>query len=256
MKTVIRSEKWMIVIVLTLFAISLVIGYFSMKARYQLVDVRIQASDATQQMEMMEARLAKPITPPDLTKMNQAIPPDWQLPRFFADVTLLANEYEIQIHFLTPGDPIQPEPSEEEQNADQAQNSPDASNGEESMTASEREADQTEGNEASQEESISPKPPKSLPGVYTLPLILEVKGNITEVLAFIDELQRLPRLVWVTGFELLVEDPDENRLYQKPINLRINLNLYSRAPWNAVEYAEEWPFDIQPAKNEEAFDTL
>lgn len=268
MKSMTRSEKWTLAITLFWAVFGCIIGYFAWQARNELADIRMQASDATQQVKMMEARLSKTLTSPDLKKMNQAIPPDWQLPRFFADVTLLANEHKVQIHSLTPGELIRPEPTEESQNA---------SDGEESLPASEREAGQTAGsdkeqdsnvdlgddevaennNEANPEESLGPLPPKSLTGVYTLPVMLEVKGNITEVLAFIDELQQLPRLVWVTGFELLMEEPDQKdyQINQKPIDLQINLNLYSHAPWAAVEYVEEWPFEIRPAENEEAFDT-
>lgn len=136
MKSMTRSEKWVLVMILLLAVLGCIIGYFAWQTSNELADVRMQASDATRQVEMMEARLAKEITPPDLTKMNLAIPPDWQMHRFFADVTMLANEYEIQIHSLTPGEPIQPVPSQEPQ---------EETAGGEDAAELEGESDQTEG---------------------------------------------------------------------------------------------------------------
>ncbi|OUM87216.1 MAG: hypothetical protein BAA01_09105 [Bacillus thermozeamaize] len=267
MKSMTQSEKWLLVVIFVLLVLGCVTGYFAWQASSRLADVRMQASDASRQVEMMEARLAKAVSPPDLATMNRAIPADWEMPRFFADVTLLANAYDLQIHAVTPGEPIQPEPRQESQSsaadgkgaADEAEGADKTDGGEETDGA--EKAEKTDGGGDAADEhaggkAFSPEPPASLSGVYTLPLTLQVKGNITEVLAFIDELQHLPRLVWVTGFELLVEDEEQDagKMFQKPIDLKINLNLYSHAPWDVAGYTEDWPFDIQPADNEEAFD--
>lgn len=252
MKSMTRAQKWMLVVNLLLIVLIGVAGYYTWNAKTILADVRSEASYATQQLERIEAQLAKAIVPPDLAELNQAIPVDWQIARFFADLTMLSNEYEIQIFSVSPGEPIQPAATP---------STDDALDGQEDMTEeSEGEGDTSDGTEtvavAESPSSYSQTPPSSLPNVYTLPLSIELKGNITEVLSFMDRLQQLQRLVWVTGFELLALDPEQDigLIYETPMDLRIHLYIYSKGPWDPVELQEKWPFDIQPAHNKESFD--
>lgn len=222
MKRVFHSEKWLLVGNVILLVVAVVAGYAASQVSERVQEVRLNVSDAARQLEQMEARLAQELPPPDLVEMSRAVPSAWGLPYVFADVTLAMERHHLQVHSFTVGEPVQSDISAEE-------------------TA--------EAADASMEVRYGPEPPKALSGVHALPLALEVKGNIDGVLAFLDELHRWPRLVWVTDFELLAEEPDEAP------DLRIGLNVYAGAPWEAAETVETWPFDIPPANNGEAFGT-
>lgn len=235
-------EKWLLLAGALLLLCAAAGVYAVLQKHEQYRNVRAMAAEASAELQRMKARLAEPVPPPDVAAMGRAVPADWQLPYVIADVTLALERHRLTLQSLSVGDPSSGEtPAAVEMSVpDEPPTAPEQSVTDGMPT-------EGDGGLAGESKYYGPHPPSSLPGIRGLPLILDVAGPVHGVLAFIDELQQWPRLVWITGLELLAEQPDS------PPELRIYFNVYAGAPWDGAETAPPWPISVQPAGNGKAF---
>ncbi|MFO7264123.1 MAG: hypothetical protein C0P68_008325 [Bacillota bacterium] len=237
MKSVFLSEKWLLLVSILLLLKALLGIYAVLQKNEQLQEARVKTAQAQAELERMKARLAQPVSPPDVEAMSRAVPSDWQLPYVLADVTLSLQRHGLQLQSLSVGEPVQGDASVEKEE-------------EAAETTEELAVDPSEGMEPSAESSrgerFGPQPPAALAGIRTLPLVLDVTGPIGGGLAFLDDLHQWPRLVWLTGLELAAEASDE------PPDWRVYMNVYAGALWEGTE-EDTWPFSIPSANNGQAF---
>ncbi len=226
-------EKWLLLTSVVLFFVALAGTYAVVQKSEQLQELEAKTADVSVELEWMKTRLAEPVPPLDMVAMSRAVPADWNLPYVLSDVTMALNRHGLTIHSLTVGEPV----------------SAVESGGEEPEEAEETETleDMATEASASAEMRFGPQPPSSLAGIRTLPVVLEVSGPIGGTLALLDELHQWARLIWLTGLELEAEVADELP------ELRVYLNVYAGAPWEAAELKQTWPFSVQPANNAQAF---
>lgn len=310
-------HRWLLLISAGLAVTGGVLAYTSSSAAQAARAAAARLQDAQNQMQLLQRKLSRPVPAPDLTLPARAIPNNWEMARFFADLTTAANTWSIHIASVTPNPPspdpggFKPpgtpgsagattptspggssaNPAGAQGGGNQPSGSPSqatgggagspspsapsspgsvgatpgtATNGSAPGAASgpaaptSGSAGATTGKEA--------VPPAALPGIHSLTIAITAEGTGSNLLAFLDELTAMPRLVWITDYTLDFSGGGSNPggaaggagggagTSTGTARLQLTLTLYSHAPWDSRAVAETpWPFPIQPAGNPEAF---
>ncbi|MDI3257083.1 MAG: hypothetical protein QJR01_05080 [Kyrpidia sp.] len=285
-----------------------ILGYGAIQSRGAAREATARAENASAQVQSLERQVAKPVPPPDLSTVGRAIPNEWEMARFFADLAVAARTRGVSVVSVTPTKPPEdhgayspsgsrpgsggsapktgravpagggtgPAPGTAAPNngnngnggsTGNGQPKPGASGGQTPASAPGAPSGQSPssgpggaagsgsnpGNEAAK--SGDSAPPPSIPGLYTLDLSLEAEGSGANLLGFIDELQAMPRFVWIDEYTLDFSQQNQGAGGTPvPAKLSVKFTLYSHAPWDAKAANETpWPFPIEPAGNPEAF---
>ncbi|MFC4767989.1 hypothetical protein [Effusibacillus consociatus] len=205
--------------------------YLSWQKERIATEVQARADAVTVQMNLLQKQAAQKVNPPDLVKLGRAIPTEWEIGWFFADLTTAAKQSQVTLVQVAPGQPVEKQP---------------AKNG----TAANPPAKQGSSGEA----DLS-SPPPELSGVFALEVALTAQGDPVDLLSFVDQLQRMPRFVWIKEYNLTFEKKGGASAGTGSIAaLTLKLTIYSRAPWDSKPAASvEWPFPVLPAGNDHAF---
>jgi Tfp pilus assembly protein PilO len=232
------------------------LGYLQYQAANQAEEIRREADAADQRVMQLQQRTSKPLKTFNLESLQRAIPEQWEMPRFFADLTVAAEETGVTIASVEPseyqetgaGDHVG-KPSGNpagNQTAKQNGNSQNPQNGK--LTQALGKAIQSLPGQPQNVSPGGPKedktppaevlPPAELKDLHSLTLTISVQGNENSLFAFLDRLQHLPRLVWVNDYEWNLNDTNNP--------LKIDVTIYSHAPWDDKgKESTEWPFPIQ-----------
>jgi Tfp pilus assembly protein PilO len=252
----IKSHKVWLTICILLLLSGGSLGYLQNQAAKQAEEIRREADAADQRVSQLQQRTSKPLKTYNLESLQRAIPEQWEMPRFFADLTIAAEETGVTIASV--------EPSEYQETGTGNQGGKPTGNASGNPTAKPNRTSpgpqngkQTQVQGApiqglpGQPQTVSPgglkgdktppaevQPPAELKDVYSLTLTISVLGKENALLAFLDRLQHLPRLVWVNDYEWNLNDP------KSP--LKLDVNIYSHAPWDATgKDSTDWPFPLQ-----------
>ncbi|HHY65860.1 MAG TPA: hypothetical protein GX517_01445 [Alicyclobacillus sp.] len=290
-------HRWLIVISAALLVTFGVLGYISFSATREARTAAARLKDAQDQMQVLQQKVARPVPVPDLSLPAREIPTNWDMARFFADLTNAAKTWGVHITSVTPNPPtpdpggFQPSgnngsgsasvPSTSGNTANRPVSTPNGNTQPSGMpatpsgstagnTTGSATKGTTSGNASGQaapaEENAGAtkgkegNPPAALPGVHSLTLAVDAEGTGSNLLAFLNELTAMPRLVWITEYTLDFGQGGTRSgggavgAGSGPARLQLTLTLYSHAPWDSRAVAETpWPFPIQPAGNPEAF---
>lgn len=210
--------------------------YISQKQEKMAVEVRTQADAAIQRVNSLQQKAAQQVHPADLAKMGRAIPNDWEMGLFLADLVTAAKEKNVTLVNVSPQAKTNQAPS-------------NSSAGQPNHNQPSKQGEKTEADFSS--------PPPELPGVTSLEVALSAKGGAVNLLSFVDRLQQMPRLVWINEYKLNFNAKGAARQTGARFpasQLDLKLTIYSHAPWDArAAAAVEWPFPIRPAGKEDAF---
>ncbi|MDI3257655.1 MAG: hypothetical protein QJR01_08020 [Kyrpidia sp.] len=275
-----------------------VLGYAAFQSRGAAREATARAENTTAQVQSLERQVAKPVPPPDLSTVGRAIPNEWEMARFFADLAVAARTRGVSVVSVTPTQPPEdrgaytppgsrpgaggsapktgqavpagggtgPTPGTAAPSNGNNGNGGSTGNGEAKPGASGGQPPASApGAPSGQGPSSGPgggaaksggsAPPSQIPGLYTLDLSLEAEGSGPNLLGFVDELQAMPRFVWIDEYTLdFTQQNQRAGGAPVPAKLNVKFTLYSHAPWDAKAANETpWPFPIQPAGNPEAF---
>lgn len=268
-----------------LLVTSAVLGYGAVQSRSAAREAAGRAENTMAQVQSLERQVAKPVPAPDLSAVGRAIPNEWEMARFFADLAVAAKTRRVTVVSVTPAQPPEdrgaytpptsrPGPGESAPKppaqaapaaggtgpasgpAAQSSGSGAGGQGGQGPSPGQSPASGQGPGQGNNPGGGTPKsggaaPPPAIPGLYTLELSIEAEGSGPDLLAFLDELQAMPRFVWINEYTL--DFPKEPQS-PAPSKLNVKLTLYSHAPWDAKAANETpWPFPMEPAGNPEAF---
>jgi Tfp pilus assembly protein PilO len=232
------------------------LGYLQNQAAKQAEEIRREADAADQRVMQLQQRTSKPLKTFDLESLQRAIPEQWEMPRFFADLTMAAEETGVTITSVEPSEYQETGAGNQagKPSGIPAGNQTTKPNGNSQILQNGKQTQaqgkaiqgltgqpQTESPGGPKEDKTPPTevlPPTELKDLHSLTLTISVLGRENALLAFLDRLQHLPRLVWVNDYEWDLND------LKSP--LKIDVTIYSHAPWDGKgKESTDWPFPIQ-----------
>lgn len=277
-QTFTRFHKLLMLLSLILLLASAALGYVANRSAQEAQTVHSSAEQRVQQLNQAKDKLSKPMKAPDAAALNRAIPLNWDMDRFLADLTLAAEATGITLDSVAPAS--YDEPLTDNKNQGKALSS-DTSTGISSSSSgasssmggtamgsasgggtaenvtttnmaantSSASGSSTAGSAASsgnaQKVADETAPPVSLKGIYALTLTVAAEGKEAQLVNFLDRLQQMPRFVWINSYELNVNAGQAGGTGGQPVadKITVKLTLYSHAPWSEKESASlGWPF--------------
>ncbi|GAX88493.1 GspMb/PilO family protein [Effusibacillus lacus] len=221
-------------------------GYLSWQKEKAASEIKGQADAVSQQVTRLQQKIQQKVETPDWKKLGRAIPKDWEMPLFFADLTLAAKDSQVTLVSVTPAI-TKDEPTDKKS---------------ETSTQNGSANNSKQGNK---KETALASPPPELAGIQSLEITVSAEGKPEDLIQFLDRLQQMQRLIWINEYNVcFCKDRaagGSNSGGTKQSSgkgampkLDLKLSLYSHSPWNNDEANTiEWPLPIEPAGNERAF---
>ncbi|WP_018131346.1 hypothetical protein [Effusibacillus pohliae] len=251
------------------------LGYAAWQKAKEAAAADTEADAVAQQVQRLRQKVVQQVNPPDLLKLGRAIPNDWEMALFLADLTNTAKANKVVVTSLTPSGPqadqltknggsakadgsqakggTAAEPKQDKQGSSSAGGTPAQLRGQQ---VGQQTGQQQHAQLGSQGAAVGTSPPPELVGISSLEISLKAEGNPTDLVAFVDRLQQMPRFLWINDYNLDFSSTTAGSPGTGPklAHLQLKLTIYSRAPWDAKAAASvEWPFSIAPAGNGNAF---